>query len=69
MHNVLSRIPNRRLAVSLGLLIILAAVVIDLAFSGNPGLSIGILVVFVIISVTRRSKFGRVWPRGPDKQR
>ena len=65
-----SHIRNRKLGVSLGLFVILGAVVIDLVFSGNPALSIGVLLVVVIIGVVRRrSVLGRSRSRGPDKQR
>jgi hypothetical protein len=69
MLYLLSHIRNRKLGVPSGLIVILGAVVIDLAFSGNPALSIGILLVVVIIAVVRRSMLGRLWPRGSDKQR
>jgi hypothetical protein len=70
MTAITSHIRNRKLAVSLGLLVIIGAVVIDLVFSGNPALSVGILFVFVIIGVVRhRSTLGRLRPRGSDQQR
>ena len=49
-----SHIRDRRLRVAFGLLVILGVVVIDLVFSGNPALSIGVLLVVVIIGVLRR---------------
>jgi hypothetical protein len=65
-----SHIRDRRLRVAFGLLVILGVVVIDLVLSGNPGLSIGVLLVVVIIAVLRRrSVLGRSWSRGPDTQR
>ena len=65
-----SHIRDRRLRVAFGLLVILGVVVIDLVFSGNPGLSIGVLLVVVVIAVLRRrSVLDRSWSRGPDTQR
>jgi hypothetical protein len=46
----------------------LGAVVIDLAFSGNPALSIGILLVVTIITVAGLSRRGGLWPRGSAGQ-
>jgi len=64
-----SHIRNRKLRVAFGLLVILGVVVIDLVFSGNPALSIGVLLVVVIIGVVRRrSVLGRSWSPGPDKR-
>jgi hypothetical protein len=69
MAYLLSHIRDRKLGVSLGLLVILGAVVIDLVFSGNPALSVGVLLVVVIVGVVRRRPLlGRSWSRGPDKQ-
>ena len=59
---------NRKLGVSVALLVVLGAVVIDLAFSGNPALSIGILLVVTIITAVRLSRRGGLWPRGSAKQ-
>jgi hypothetical protein len=65
-----SHIRDRRLRVAFGLLVILGVVVIDLVFSGNPGLSIGVLLVVAIIAVLRRrSVLDRSWSRGPGAQR
>ncbi len=66
---LLSRIRNRKLAVALGVLAIVGVIIIDLAFSGAPALSLGILAVVLIIGVLRLALFGRWWPRGPDEQR
>jgi hypothetical protein len=65
-----SHIRDRRLRVAFGLLVILGVVVIDLVLSGNPGLSIGVLLVVVIIAVLRRrSVLDRSWSRGPNTRR
>jgi hypothetical protein len=54
--------------VSVALLVMLGTVVIDLAFSGNPALSIGILLVVTIITVAGLSRRGGLWPRGSAGQ-
>jgi hypothetical protein len=68
MTTITSHIRNRKLGVSLGLLVIIGAVVIDLVFSDNPALSLGILFVVVIIGVVRRSPLGRSRPHGSDQR-
>jgi hypothetical protein len=65
-----SHIRDRRLRVAFGLLVVLGVVVIDLVFSGNPALSITVLLVVVIIAMLRRrSVLGRSWSGGPDTHR
>jgi hypothetical protein len=65
-----SQIRDRKLRVAFGLLVVLGVVVIDLVFSGNPALSITVLLVVVIIGLLRRrSALGRSWSGGPDTQR
>jgi hypothetical protein len=65
-----SHIRDRRLRIAFGLLVVLGVVVIDLVLSGNPALSIAVLLVVVIIGVLRRrSVLGRSWFSGPGTQR
>ena len=66
---LLRHVRNPKLRVSLAVLVILAAVVIDLVFSAHPTLSIAILSVVAIAGMVRLVTLGRWRPRRSDKPR
>lgn len=61
-------IRSRRIRIAAFVVIILAVVVIDLEFSGDPALSIAILSVVSVIALVRLWVLGDQWPRRSDKQ-